>query len=1396
MNKKYKKILATGLAINMTLINIPYNVFASSDIIEEIILNEDNALSEEINFEDKKENEENNIEDNLIIEEDDLIIKENNEIDSDYIKNETVVKNAESTIENDSIFIENHPIENLVNKIDSSIEDKKSSKLSIPIVTNYASSFAGGDGSQENPYQISNALELARLAYLVNEEDLDTTGMYFELTADIDLSDFDSDNNDSNGNWTPIGYKLGSPNYENFAFKGVFNGNNHTVSNMAIKEMDVNAGLFGVVVDAEFKNIVLDSFNVSNIDYASALACHSTGNLKVDNVSVSNFIYEYDKTANSYQQVGVISAYVYGLSSTKVVINDVEVIDSIINNNVIHSNRSDIGGGLLGCVRIDDVEIINSSIDIDIKSGKSGGVIGDFSSSDLKGFKIKNVNVNILEKHENNLNSFGGLIGNTYASIDDESVFLVEDCNIIINSEINNGFDSKDNFGGIFGYVGGSINSVDNNIKCINTDITFLKNTSAEYIGGILGLCYSNMPFYIDNCTVEGDLSSYGYAGGVAGNLCVLKCNNFKYSGNLNGVGSYSVYAGGLIGGNYSSKLNVSNIVIEGNITGNIAYAGGLCGYTGLYNALEASDIKIDMDMSGKLVGGLFGQIVGNYSVDLSNIAIGSEDNYLQFNNSGTSIDNYGVSGIISCSDVNSVTINNSNIYVTLDGKNSFTGGIVSAMKKGDLMVDNVNIVGTITNKSIAGGVLGNLINGNVNISNLNVEVDIDASEGNSNNTGGIIGMSSSEGSIVIKDSKYIGSLKGNYYTGGIIGMSINSNSTIDLSNIEVKGNLINDALSGTLGGILGFSMSKNVNMSNVCYDGELTASGTVGGIIGQGVANIDGAKVIAIITNNGSHESGGVVGASEWGGTNMYLSNLVVEADITAINSRQAVGGIVGRNNANLTVENTIFNGRIVNKGFAGGIIGHNISSILTISNCDATVDIDSQDISGGICGLNVTGSDLVVIKENKSKGIIKTKAMCGGVVGRGIFTKIINNAVDMDIESGSNSYNIGGIVGDASNAVVIGNSFKGSVKGFMNVGGICGLVSGNQEISKNISIGTVEGVNNLGGVFGLVNGSVVADNNAFIGSVNGDDKVGGLVGALDSTYGGNVNISHSYTASNITGLTNINSVIGYVNNITLTTDKVYYDNILSPSEDIHGIGLPTQQMQGYATYDNMDFDYDNIWKANKEYYPTFKQLNTAPELSGNDIELILNQNYNLLDYVDAEDFENDDFTIEIKQTNLDISKIGDYTATFVATDIHGLSSELTLNIKVVMESPVINANDITLYVGDKFNPLDKVTAIDINGNDITEHIKVIENTVDTAKKGEYKVVYQVDSLERLSTAKEIKVTVKEKDNNNNNNNSATNDETTSTDKPQTSDTRLFGLVGAFISSIGLYCINRKEED
>lgn len=75
----------------------------------------------------------------------------------------------------------------------------------------------------------------------------------------------------------------------------------------------------------------------------------------------------------------------------------------------------------------------------------------------------------------------------------------------------------------------------------------------------------------------------------------------------------------------------------------------------------------------------------------------------------------------------------------------------------------------------------------------------------------------------------------------------------------------------------------------------------------------------------------------------------------------------------------------------------------------------------------------------------------------------------------------------------------------------------------------------------------------------------------------------------------------------------------------------------------------------------------------------------------------------------------------------------------------PVIAAKDVTLTVGDTFDPLKDVTATDKEDGTITvtkEHIAV--NDVDTSKAGTYHVTYKVTDKNGASTEKTITVTVK----------------------------------------------------
>ena len=78
--------------------------------------------------------------------------------------------------------------------------------------------------------------------------------------------------------------------------------------------------------------------------------------------------------------------------------------------------------------------------------------------------------------------------------------------------------------------------------------------------------------------------------------------------------------------------------------------------------------------------------------------------------------------------------------------------------------------------------------------------------------------------------------------------------------------------------------------------------------------------------------------------------------------------------------------------------------------------------------------------------------------------------------------------------------------------------------------------------------------------------------------------------------------------------------------------------------------------------------------------------------------------------------------------------------------QAPTISANDRSLSIGDKFNPLEGVTANDQEDGDLTGKIEVIKNEVDTSKAGVYEVTYKVTDSQGLSSIKTIQVSVNEK--------------------------------------------------
>ena len=179
-----------------------------------------------------------------------------------------------------------------------------------------ATAFAGGSGTENDPYQIDDGAQLAYLASEVNKGQT-YENSYFVLTADIDLANHD---------WTLIGNSFsdalfGGTNYSLFA--GNFDGKGHTVSNISIGtestplESDV-FGLFGAT-GGKISNLNLDGItiygtakNVSGriIGLAGALAGSASGPIENCHVTKLNLTMNTpgSGTAAAYWIGGLVGA--------------------------------------------------------------------------------------------------------------------------------------------------------------------------------------------------------------------------------------------------------------------------------------------------------------------------------------------------------------------------------------------------------------------------------------------------------------------------------------------------------------------------------------------------------------------------------------------------------------------------------------------------------------------------------------------------------------------------------------------------------------------------------------------------------------------------------------------------------------------------------------------------------------------------------------------------------------------------------------------------------------------------------------------------------------------------------------------------------------------------------
>lgn len=218
-------------------------------------------------------------------------------------------------------------------------------------IDRYAQNYAGGSGTKNDPYLISNDMELAKLARDVNNGNTMQAflGKYFKLTADIDLS---------GGIWMPIGkYYYSNGNGNNRLFFGKFDGNGHVIKNMHIQWEGTDAwsawGLFSTLQGASSDNLTT-----------------------VTNLIIENAVVEKKPGFKPYgpgYNVGVVAGEIYGNTELSNIIIRGSVITD--NDETYEINNESKIGGISGNIQNDGTyRIFNIAADTQINMLKNTGV--------------------------------------------------------------------------------------------------------------------------------------------------------------------------------------------------------------------------------------------------------------------------------------------------------------------------------------------------------------------------------------------------------------------------------------------------------------------------------------------------------------------------------------------------------------------------------------------------------------------------------------------------------------------------------------------------------------------------------------------------------------------------------------------------------------------------------------------------------------------------------------------------------------------------------------------------------------------------------------------------------------------------------------------------------------
>ena len=415
-----------------------------------------------------------------------------------------------------------------------------------------------GDGSENSPYEISNAEELYWFAALVNGElGGETPNASAKLTADISVNSYVLDydgtlNNNGDGfeTWTPIG------NGSNL-YTGTFDGQGHTISGLYFNISECNiVGLFGAN-KGTIKNVgVVDSYFYGRDYVGGVCGANSEG-------GTITGCYNTGMVSGNFQVGGVCG------------LNDGSTITGCYNTGTVSGSNLPGGvcgindkGTITGCYTNSGVVCENNGGTVTYCGVKNGYEFRDGTVCSLLNTALKTAKASVRFYQ-----------GTNYPELFMNVPSLVDDVYQISNK------------GDLYAFAL-IVNNGETSAKAVLTaNITV--NTGVLKEDGTLADNYSGFetwtPIGKDQNPYTGTFDGQGHT--ISG----LYFNNSgsKYVGlfrkndgtikNVGVVDSYfcgSSYVGGVCGGNVAQNENTSitNCYNTGAVSGS-SYVGGVCGY-------------------------------------------------------------------------------------------------------------------------------------------------------------------------------------------------------------------------------------------------------------------------------------------------------------------------------------------------------------------------------------------------------------------------------------------------------------------------------------------------------------------------------------------------------------------------------------------------------------------------------------------------------------------------------------------------------------------------------------------------------------------------------------------------------------------------------------------------